>query len=38
MATTFKWVVSQLDTAPSEDCLTDVVNPPIINLPLPWEK
>jgi hypothetical protein len=23
--TTFKWVVSQLDTAPSEDTLTDVV-------------
>jgi hypothetical protein len=25
MATTYKWVVSQLDTAPSEDGLTDVV-------------
>jgi hypothetical protein len=25
MATTYKWVVSQLDTAPSEDTLTDVV-------------
>ncbi len=25
MATTFKWVVSQMDTAPSEDGLTDVV-------------
>ena len=23
--TTFKWVVSQMDTAPSEDGLTDVV-------------
>jgi hypothetical protein len=25
MATTYKWVVSQMDTAPSEDGLTDVV-------------
>ena len=25
METTYKWVVSQLDTAPSEDGLTDVV-------------
>jgi hypothetical protein len=25
MATTFKWVVSQMDTAPSEDGLTNVV-------------
>ena len=25
MASTYKWVVSQLDTAPSEDSLTDVV-------------
>ena len=25
MASTFKWVVSQLDTAPSEETLTDVV-------------
>jgi len=25
MATTYKWVISQLDTAPSEDTLTDVV-------------
>jgi len=25
MTTTYKWVVSQLDTAPSEDTLTDVV-------------
>jgi len=25
MATTYKWVISQLDTAPSEDGLTDVV-------------
>jgi hypothetical protein len=25
MATTYNWVVSQLDTAPSEDGLTDVV-------------
>jgi hypothetical protein len=25
MATTFKWVVSSMDTAPSEDALTDVV-------------
>jgi hypothetical protein len=25
MATTYKWVIAQLDTAPSEDGLTDVV-------------
>jgi len=25
MATIYKWVISQLDTAPSEDTLTDVV-------------
>jgi hypothetical protein len=25
MTTTYKWVISQLDTAPSEDTLTDVV-------------
>ena len=25
MATTYKWIIAQLDTAPSEDGLTDVV-------------